>query len=122
MVVLLRLAPSEVLVARLKLTPATMELVAERFKALAEPARLRLLQCLQAGELSVNELVEATSLGQANVSKHMQILHAMGLVTRRKEGLFVYYALADEDVLRLCEIMCGRVAAQERRHRARIAS
>ena len=93
----------------LTLTPEVLAMVAERFKALAEPARLQLLKCLQSGEMSVNELVEETGFGQANVSKHLQLLHTLGFVTRRKEGLNVYYRLADDDVFRLCDIMCGRL-------------
>ena len=94
------------------MSPEILELVAERFKALAEPARLQLLRCMQGGEVSVNELVEETGLGQANVSKHLQLLYSQGFVTRRKEGLFVYYALADKKVFELCDIMCGRIEAQ----------
>lgn len=93
-------------------TPAVVGLVSERFKALAEPARLLLLKALQPGERTVNELVELTGFGQANVSKHLQLLHAHGFVTRRKEGLHVYYALADETVFTLCDIVCGRIAAE----------
>ena len=100
------------------LNAGIMDLVAERFKALAEPVRLRLLECLRTGERSVTELVQATGLGQANVSKHLQMLNTLGFVTRRKEGLHVYYALADERVFTLCDLMCGRVeheiAAQQR--------
>ena len=81
------------------LSPAQLARVAERFKALGEPARLRMLDVLRHGEMAVSELIMATGMGQANVSKHLQILHAAGLVARRKEGLFVYYTLADRDVL-----------------------
>ena len=99
-------------VGKLTMTPEVLALVAERFKALAEPARLQLLKCLQDDECSVNELVEATGLGQANVSKHLQLLHSLGFVARRKEGLFVYYSLADRNVFRLCDLMCGRIEQQ----------
>ena len=44
-----------------------------------------------------------------NASKQLQQLHAAGFVDRRKDGLFVYYALADDDVLALCDLVCGRV-------------
>ena len=101
------------------LTQPLLALVAERFKALAEPARLQILSCLRAGEMTVTELVAETALGQANVSKHLQLLHSLGFVTRRKEGLFVYYLLADTSVFQLCDIMCGRVA-QELTVRARL--
>jgi DNA-binding transcriptional ArsR family regulator len=99
------------------LTPEMLVLVAERFRALAEPARLQLMQALRRGERTVSELVELTGLGTANVSKHLQLLHAAGFVTRRKEGLYVYYGLAGEDVFRLCDIMCGRLEAEAARRR-----
>ncbi|CAN5682304.1 metalloregulator ArsR/SmtB family transcription factor [soil metagenome] len=91
------------------MSPELVRLVAERFRALGEPARLEILNVLRDGELSVNDLVEETALGQANVSRHLQILHALGFVVRRKDGLFVYYRLADKSVFRLCDIMCGRI-------------
>ncbi|MBX6364953.1 MAG: helix-turn-helix transcriptional regulator [Gemmatimonadetes bacterium] len=98
--------------ANYELTPELLALLAERFKALAEPARLRILNALRGGEKTVTELMAETGYGQANLSKHLQLLHAMRYVERRKEGLFTYYRLADEDVFRLCDIMCGRLAAE----------
>lgn len=92
-----------------RLTPELLELVAERFKVLAEPARLNLLNELRGGEMSVSQLMEATGLGQANTSKHLRLLQSTGFVERRKEGLYVYYRLANDDVFQLCDIMCGRL-------------
>ncbi len=91
------------------LTPELLQRVAERFKALAEPNRLLLLQSLKAGGATVGELVERTGLTQANVSKHLQLLLGLGFVERAKEGLFTRYSLADKDVFRLCDLMCGRL-------------
>jgi DNA-binding transcriptional ArsR family regulator len=99
-------------VGNLPLTPELLELIATRFKVLGEPARLQILNVLRDGELTVTELVDATGLGQANVSKHLQLLLSMGFVERRKEGLFAYYTLSDKDVFRLCDIMCGRLEAE----------
>ena len=96
------------------MSPELMDLVAARFRALGEPARLQILHALRGGEVSVNDLVDVTGLGQANVSKHLQILHSLGFVARRKEGLFVYYRLADKDVFRMCDIMCGRIESRMR--------
>jgi DNA-binding transcriptional ArsR family regulator len=100
------------------LPPAMLDELAERFKALGEPTRLSLLQALQEGEQAVGDLVSRTGLTLANVSKQLQQLHAAGFVNRRKEGLFVYYRLSDEDVMMMCDIMCGRITrdlkAQER--------
>jgi ArsR family transcriptional regulator len=95
---------------RARITSRTIDQVAERFRALGEPARLLILQSLRNGERCVSELEADTALNQANLSRHLQVLTATGMVTRRKEGLFVYYALADGNVLRLCELMCGRLA------------
>lgn len=92
-------------------------LVAERFKALSDPARVRLLSALRDGERSVGDLVEETGLGQANVSKHLARLHQLGFVTRRRDGLHIYYELADRDVLKLCDLMCGRIEAEARTRR-----
>jgi ArsR family transcriptional regulator len=97
---------------KMTLTPALMELVSARFKALGEPARLQILNELRRQELTVGDLVARTGLGQPNLSKHLRVLHALGFVSRRKEGLYVYYRLADEDVFTLCDIMCGRVKAE----------
>ena len=107
--------------AKLALTPAVLTLIADRFRALGEPARLQILQCLRAGELSVSELVTETELGQANVSKHLQQLHSLGFVRRRKDGLFVYYAIADKSVFELCDLMCGRLEAEMKARRKLLA-
>ena len=100
--------------AKRTLTPEVLALVAERFKALSEPTRLQILQCLRSGERTVTELVDETGLGQANLSRHLRMLDSLGFVTRRKDGLFAYYTLADASVFQLCEIMCGRLEADAR--------
>jgi DNA-binding transcriptional ArsR family regulator len=94
------------------LPPEALELVAARFKVLAEPMRLRLLQTLEAGERTVGELVSETGAGQANVSKHLNLLADAGLVGRRKEGLNVYYFIADPMVFELCKLVCGSLQKQ----------
>ena len=96
-----------------RLTPDMITLVAERFRALGEPARLQLMDELRGRERTVGDLVTITGLTTANVSKHLQLLHAAGFVTRRKEGLYVYYSLAGEDVIQLCDVMCGRIELEE---------
>lgn len=108
--------------AHIRMTPELLALIGERFKVLGEPARLDLLHALLGGERTVGQLVESTGLGQGNVSKHLQLLHAHGFVTRRKEGLHVRYALADRSVFRLCEIMCARLDHHARTRRRLLAS
>lgn len=104
-----RATPVRASVMRRTPTPALLDLVAGRFRALGEPARLGILHALEHGPCTVTQLVDRTGLGQANLSKHLQQLHAAGFVSRSKRGMFVDYALADERVLQLCELMCGRL-------------
>jgi DNA-binding transcriptional ArsR family regulator len=99
----------------MKLREELFEPLAERFRALGEPARLRILNALRQGEIAVGELADVTGLNQANLSKHLQLLHRLGFVRRRKQGLFVFYDLADADVLELCHIMCARLGPNRRR-------
>ena len=103
------------------LAPAVLDLVADRFRVLGEPARLTLLQALRHAPRTVGELAEATGLSPANVSKHLQILHTARFVERRKDGLHVFYALAGTDIFRLCDIMCDRLAAEARRQQQALA-
>jgi DNA-binding transcriptional ArsR family regulator len=89
------------------MSDAALTLVARRFAVLAEPMRLRLLHALFDGEKSVNELVALTDGTQANVSRHLQTLTQAHLLARRKEGLQVFYAIADPSIFKLCELVCG---------------
>lgn len=95
--------------------------VARRFAVLSEPMRLRLIQCLFDGELNVSQLVEATGGTQANVSRHLQTLTAANILERRKEGLQVYYRIADPTIPRLCEIVCGAIEKQIARQASHFA-
>lgn len=92
----------------------SLSLVAERFRVLGDPLRLQLIHLLCEKERSVGELVKACGTSQANVSKHLQILLRAGFLQRRKEGLLVYYRVADPSVFLLCELVCGRLSEQFR--------
>ena len=89
-----------------------VELIAERFRVLGEPMRIRLLDALRDGAASVGDLERTTGASQQNVSKHLGVLLRNGMVSRRKDGNFSLYAIADEGVFDLCELVCGGV----RRH------
>ena len=90
------------------------ELVARRFRVLAEPMRIRLLDRLRDGEATVGELSDALEASQQNVSKHLTVLADAGMLGRRKDGNRVYYRIVDEDVLLLCENVCGSLQQQLR--------
>lgn len=94
------------------LNDAAIDLVARRFAVLSEPMRLRLIQGLFAGEKSVNTLVHETGGTQTNVSRHLQTLMHAGIVRRRKDGLQVYYSIADPSIGPLCNLVCGTLKQQ----------
>jgi len=84
-----------------------IELIAQRFRVLGEPMRIRLLDQLRAGPATVGELQVATGSSQQNVSKHLGVLHDAGLLRRRKDRTFVRYEIADAAVFDLCDQVCG---------------
>lgn len=88
------------------------ELIAQRFRVLSEPMRIKLLDQLRAGPATVGDLQEATGGSQQNVSKHLGVLLSAGLVSRTKQGTYARYAIADESVFALCEQVCGGLRRQ----------
>lgn len=95
-----------------RLSDDALELVAGRFRLLADSTRLKILHALEMGEMNVTELVEATQAGQANVSKHLASLLSGGIVTRRKEGLNAIYRVTDESIFDLCDTVCSGLKTQ----------
>jgi DNA-binding transcriptional ArsR family regulator len=91
-----------------------VELIAQRFRAMGEPMRIRLLDRLRDGEATVGDLSEALGASQQNVSKHLAVLAAAGVLGRRKDGNRVYYRIVDDGVLTLCEDVCGSLQQQLR--------
>jgi ArsR family transcriptional regulator len=89
--------------------PEALELVANRFRALGEPMRLRILQSLEGGEMAVSALTAAVGSTQPNVSKHLRVLQDAGLVKRRQQGTTIHYSIADAMVFELCEMICSRL-------------
>jgi DNA-binding transcriptional ArsR family regulator len=89
-----------------------VELIAQRFRVIGEPMRIKLLDHLREGPATVNELRDAVGASQQNVSKHLGVLHQAGIVSRSKEGTAVRYAIADETVFALCEQVCGGLRTQ----------
>ena len=93
----------------LELSEAARERVAARFRALSEPMRLRVLERLFRSPASVGDILAHVGGTQANVSKHLALLHAAGLVSRKKAGTRTVYAIADPTLKKICSIVCRDV-------------
>jgi len=84
--------------------------IARLFGVLSEPSRLVLVQALHDGPLTVSQLVAACGMKQANVSKHLGVLHVNHLVRRQREGISVRYEIADPLIFSLCNLVRGKMA------------
>jgi DNA-binding transcriptional ArsR family regulator len=89
-----------------------VELIAQRFRVIGDPTRIRILDALRDGPLTVNELAEALGTTQQNVSKHLGVLAAANVVGREKEGNRVRCFIADDSIFELCELVCGGLRRQ----------
>jgi ArsR family transcriptional regulator len=94
------------------LSDAQLEKVAGQFRLLAEPMRLKILQALCARPLTVGEIVEATGATQSNISKHLSLLSSAGIITRQKDGQFVYYGMSNPLTMKLCELVHKELLSQ----------
>ncbi|HEY8395735.1 MAG TPA: metalloregulator ArsR/SmtB family transcription factor [Bacilli bacterium] len=86
---------------RQNLNEETIHTVAQIFKALSDPTRIKILSLLCAGELPVNELAEAVGLTQSAVSHQLRLLKTIRLVKYRREGTSLHYSISDEHVINL---------------------
>ena len=94
------------------------EFKANLFRTLANPTRLRILELLQvAGSLTVGEIQQRLGVGPANVSQHLAVLRAQGLVATRREGTSVWYRVRDPEVYKLLETGTRIFERQVQAHR-----
>jgi DNA-binding transcriptional ArsR family regulator len=89
------------------LPEALVGLIAQRFRVLGEPMRIRILDALRGGPRTVNELADELHATQQNVSKHLGVLAQAGIVGREKQGTRVSCFIADASVFEICELVCG---------------
>lgn len=88
-------------VRSLRFSPASFEQAAALFRAVGDPARLRLLHLLESGESCVSELAELTETKLSTLSQQLKILHGERLVKKRRDGKHIFYSLADEHIREL---------------------
>ena len=92
------------------LRPDELERIAGRFKVLGEPMRLKILQAVCKSPRTVGDIVAATGSTQANVSKHLALLAAAGILRRAKDGQCVYYGVKDRLAVKMCELVRTQMA------------
>ncbi|WP_341686158.1 metalloregulator ArsR/SmtB family transcription factor [Limnohabitans sp.] len=83
------------------------EAVAESFSVLSAPMRLRIISRLCYGEKTVKQLLSEITTSQPNISQHLGMLHRAGFIQKRRAGNLIYYAIADQRVVQVCQLMCA---------------
>jgi DNA-binding transcriptional ArsR family regulator len=98
------------------LSDEELDRVALHFRVLGEPMRLKILQAVCQEPRTVNEIVEAVGATQANVSKHLALMAAAGILRREKAGQRVYYGMKDQLAVKMCELVHGHLVNRSRRN------
>jgi len=76
----------------------------EIFKALADPTRLKILECIKEEEKCICEVIPYTGKSQPNVSLHLKVLKQAGLVNERRDGTKIMLSVADKNVFKLIDL------------------
>lgn len=91
-----------------------IDLIAQRFRAMGEPMRVRILDALRDGPATAQDLTAQLGTTPQNISKHLGVLRGAGLVRREREGSAVLHEIADPSVIAICEQVCGELTREVR--------
>jgi ArsR family transcriptional regulator len=89
------------------------ESAAELFRAMAAPMRLKIISALCHGEKNVSELLATIATTQPNMSQHLNTLYQAGVLGRRREGVSIYYFIANDSVVQMCRSICTQIAIEQ---------
>jgi DNA-binding transcriptional ArsR family regulator len=92
---------------------SVFETVSRYFSILSEPIRVRIVHAICQQERTVNDIVETTGATQTTVSRHLALMYREGVLTRRREGGFVYYIVSDSALAEICRTVCVHVASRD---------
>lgn len=92
---------------------SVFETAAELFRAMAAPMRLKIISLLCNGEKNVSELLAQIDTTQPNMSQHLNTLYQAGVLGRRREGVSIYYFIANEQVVQVCRSVCVQIAIDQ---------
>lgn len=93
-----------------QLSPDALDYVARYFRTLSEPTRLRILVALADGPKTVGDISDSVGSSMANVSRHLAQMAENGMLERETQGSSTWYRIADADVYKLCDVVCGNIA------------
>lgn len=88
------------------------ELAAELFRVMSAPMRLKIISCLCDGEKNVSYLLSKIGTTQPNMSQHLNTLYKNGVLGKRRDGVQIYYRIADERIPALCRAVCTKIETE----------
>ncbi len=103
----------------MKQSKTLFELQSEVCKTLASPKRLEIINALKEGEKTVGELVDILGVPKANVSQHLAVMRLKGILKSRREGVSIYYRIANPKVVQACALM-REVLTEQMKERSRL--
>ncbi len=90
---------------------------ATMFRILSAPIRLKIISCLCQGEQNVGYLLTRIETTQSNISQHLNVLYLAGVLAKRRDGVQIYYRIANEHIANLCKAVCLETPRRHRHHR-----
>ncbi len=103
----------------MKQNKTLFELQSDVCKTLASPKRLEIINALKEGEKTVGELVEILGVPKANVSQHLAVMRLKGILKSRREGVNIYYQIANPKVVQACTLM-REVLTEQMKERSKL--
>ncbi|MBP9905779.1 MAG: helix-turn-helix transcriptional regulator [Rhodoferax sp.] len=90
----------------------TFESAADLFRVMSAPMRLKIINCLCDGEKNVSYLLTKVNTTQPNMSQHLNTLYQAGILGKRRDGVQIFYRIADQRIVSICEAVCHDIAAK----------
>ncbi len=97
-------------------TDRTFESAADLFRVMSAPLRLKIINCLCDGEKNVSYLLTKVNTTQPNMSQHLNTLYQAGILGKRREGVQIFYHIADQRIVSICEAVCHDIEARTGNH------
>jgi len=91
---------------------ATFESAAELFRVMSAPMRLKIINCLCDGEKNVSYLLTKVNTTQPNMSQHLNTLYRAGVLGKRRDGVQIFYRIADQRIVSICQAVCHDIASK----------
>ena len=93
-------------------TDKTYESAADLFRVMSAPMRLKIINCLCDGEKNVSYLLTKVNTTQPNMSQHLNTLYQAGILGKRRDGVQIFYHIADSRIVSICQAVCDDIASR----------